>query len=126
MSDYKEVDNMLAEFNKHIIKSESLIENQGYDEYGNFIEFQILETLDDGVEVELCLWSYEGMTFYDISIEKGKFGIENEEEFLHYLDCVGVPLYNIKDRLSGSKWKYCGIYKLDKIYRIQYYEEGTY
>ena len=56
MSSYKDVDSIFSGLERHVVNSESLIENP-YKDYdaGVFIEGQILDTLDDGIKIELCL-----------------------------------------------------------------------
>ena len=103
----------------HVIDSKSLIEAPHFED-GVFIEGCILDTLDDGMHVELCLWSADGMSFWDVSIDKAEFAASVRTDFLRYLSEKGLPLTDINDRFG--KWKYCGIIDKEKVLRIQYAE----
>ena len=120
MKEYKEVESIFSELESHVVSSESLIERPYLDEYA-FIEGKILERLDDGTEIELCLWTDRElqMSFWDVSIDKKIF--DAEEDFLSYLKERGLYLEDIKDKYS--RWHYCGLIPNDDVYRIQYYEE---
>ncbi len=121
MKEYKEVEHIFSELNNHVVSSKSLIEHP-YLNKGVFIEGQILETLDDGMEIELCLWTDCDwhMSFWDVSINKELFD-KKEKDFLSYLKDKGLHLENVKEKYS--KWHYCGLIERDDVYRIQYYEE---
>ena len=123
MSSYKDVDSIFSGLERHVVNSESLIENP-YKDYdaGVFIEGQILDTLDDGIKIELCLWSdcESDMSFWDVSVEKQLFDSKIKTDFLSYLTDKGLFLENLKDEYG--KWLYCGPVEKDDVYRIQYCE----
>jgi len=124
MSNYKEVDYIFEGLSEHIVTSRSLIEKPYVDKDDNvFIEGQILHTLDDGMEVELCLWTdcECHFSFWDVSIEKKLFDSKVKTGFLIYLSDKGLYLENLKDRFN--RWYYCGLIPVDDVYRIQYFEE---
>lgn len=120
MKEYKEVESIFSGLNSHVVNSKSLIEHPYRDE-DVFIEAQILETLDDGTKIELCLWTDCDchMSFWDVSVNKKSFD-EKEIDFLSYLKDKGLYLENVKDKYG--KWRYCGLTEKDDVYRIQYYE----
>lgn len=56
MNEYRKVDSMFSGLDSHIVASKSLIERPYKDNDEDvLIEGQILETLEDGIEIELCL-----------------------------------------------------------------------
>ena len=87
------------------------------------VGFQDVYTLKDGMHVELCHWWMEGMSFWDLSIDKEEFDKSSNKDFLTYLDSIGVYLDSVLDRFA-CQWRYCGIQPNDKVYRIQYYLEN--
>ena len=121
MDEYKEVDYIFSKLSSHVVESRSLIEHP-YRDDDVLIEGQILEILDDGMEVELCLWTECAlhMSFWDVSIDKEQFDSKINETFLEYLKNKGLYLENIRDKYG--RWKYCGIIEKEDVYRIQYYE----
>ena len=124
MNGYKEVENIFAGLSEHIVASKSLIEKPYVDkDDGVIIEGQILHTLDDGMEVELCLWTdcECHLSFWDVSIEKKLFDVKAKTDFLTYLSDKGLYLESLKDRFS--RWYYCGLIPMENVYRIQYFEE---
>ena len=122
MKEYKEVESIFSGLNSHVVNSKSLIERPYRDE-NVFIEGRILETLDDGMEIELCLWTDCDchMSFWDVSIGKELFDAKGKD-FLSYLKDKGLYLENVKEKYG--KWHYCGLIEKDDVYRIQYYEEN--
>lgn len=124
MDEYRKVDSIISGLESHIAASRSLIERpyKDYDE-GVFIEGKILMTLDDGIEIELCLWTdcECHISFWDVSIEKQLFDSKVKTDFLTYLEDKGLYLQNIEDKYG--RLRYCGIIEKDDVYRIQYYEE---
>ena len=124
MSGYKEVNSIFEKLSEHVSASKSLIEKPYVDKDDNvLIEGQILQTLDDGMEVELCLWTdcECHLSFWDVSIPKKLFDAKAKTDFLSYLAGKGLYLENLKDRFS--RWRYCGLIPMDDVYRIQYFEE---
>ena len=70
MNEYRKVDSMFSGLDSHIVASKSLIERPYKDNDEDvLIEGQILETLEDGIEIELCLWTdcECHMSFWDVS-----------------------------------------------------------
>ena len=94
-----------------------------FTEDGFTIGFQDVYTLKDGMHVELCNWWMDGMTFWDLSIDKEEFDKSGNRDFLAYLDSIGVYLDSVLDRFAWQ-WRYCGVVTDDKVYRIQYYLEN--
>lgn len=96
MKEYKEVEYIFSELESHVVSSKSLIERPYLTEDA-FIEGKILETLDDGMEIELCLWTDRElhMSFWDVSIDKKTFD-EKETDFLSYEN--GTPIEHGKIR----------------------------
>lgn len=123
MKEYREVEGLFSGLDQYKVASRSLIEGPYKDGDEVLIEAQILETLDDGMEIELCLWTDCGwhLSFWDVSIEKGIFDSKAEIDFLSYLRDKGIYLENVKDKYG--RWRYCGEKTKEKVYRIQYYEE---
>ena len=124
MSEYKEVEYIFEKLSEHVSASKSLIEKPYVDKQDNvLIEGQILQTLDDGMEVELCLWTdcECHLSFWDVSIQKKLFDAKAQTDFLSYLAGKGLYLGNLKDR--SGRWYYCGLIPMDDVYRIQYFEE---
>ena len=124
MSEYKEVPYVFSGLDPFVVDSESLIEQPYRDDAeGVFIEAQILETLDDGKKLELCLWTdcELGLTFWDVSADKTLFDGKGKEDFLAWLREKGLYLENVKDRWGG-RWQYCGVIPKKDVYRIQYCE----
>jgi hypothetical protein len=106
MEEYKKQDEVLDGLMDHVVNNKSLIDQpcrDGHEE--EFIDFQTVNTLDDGTEMELCLWNYGDDAFWDISIDKKRFGEHAEKDFLAYLEEKGLHLGNIEDS-HGEKWKY--------------------
>ena len=87
------------------------------------IGVQDIYTMKDGMHVELCHWWMDGMSFWDLSIDKDEFNKSGNKDFLTYLDSIGVYLDSVLDRFA-FQWRYCGIQPNDKVYRIQYYLEN--
>ena len=126
MNEYRKVDSMFSGLDSHIVASKSLIERPYKDNDEDvLIEGQILETLEDGIEIELCLWTdcECHMSFWDVSIEKQLCDSKVKTDFLTYLKDKGLYLENLKDKYS--RWRYCGMVAKDDVYRIQYYEENA-
>ena len=92
-------------------------------EDGFTVGYQDIYTLNDGMKVELCYWWMDGMSFWDLSIDKEGFDRNCSKDFLTYLDSIGVYLDSVLDRFA-CQWRYCGIQPNDKVYRIQYYLEN--
>lgn len=122
MDGYREVDNIFSELEKFTVASKSMIE-RSYRDGDVFIASQILKTLDDGIEVELCLWTDCDlqMAFWDVSINKQIFDAKAKAGFTEYLMGKGLFLENVKDRYGS--WRYCAPIEREDAYRIQYYEE---
>ena len=97
--------------------------DQPYSEDGFTVGYQDVYTLNDGIKVELCCWWMDGMSFWDLSIDKKEFDESGNKDFLSYLKDLGVHLYSVLDRFA-HQWRYCGILPDDKVYRIQYYLEN--
>ena len=121
MDGSREVDNIFSELEKFTVASKSMIERP-YRDGDVFIGAQIIKTLDDGMEVELCQWTDCDlqMSFWDVSIDKQMFDIKARKGFTQYLMEKGLFLENVKDKYS--RWRYCGLIERDDVYRIQYYE----
>ncbi len=125
MSEFKEVDTLFALVEPFVKDSRSLIKRPCRDE-DVIIEAQILDTLDDGMEVELCLWTdcESHASFWDVSIDKTLFQEKAATDFLSYLKEKGFHLENVQD-IFGGKWHYCGLIDMEKVYRIQYYQDSS-
>ena len=136
MSEFKEVDTLFALVEPFVKDSRSLIKRPCRDE-DVIIEAQILDTLDDGMEIELCLWTdcESHASFWDVSIDKALFQEKTAidktlfqekaaTDFLNYLKEKGFHLENVQDRFGG-KWHYCGLIDMEKVYRIQYYQDNN-
>ena len=121
MNSFIKVNGMFDELKKHMVSSKALTK-RAHKEDDTFIEGQPVWTLDDGMEVELCLWScYECIddaSFYDVSIDRAKFDASGNTDFLQYLKSKGVHLCNVEDRFG--KFIYLGLNSNDTQYRIQY------
>ena len=124
MSKYREVDGLFEGLESHVVESRSLIENPYKDEEeGVYIWAQILKTLDDGMEVELCMWTDcdSHISLWDVSIDKQLFDSKADTDFLTYLRDKGLYLENVKE--GYRKWNYCRWIQGEDVYRIQYYLE---
>ena len=109
MSKYREVDGLFSGLDSHVVESRSLIEKPYLnDEEGVYIWAQILETLDDGMEMELCMWTDcdSHIALWDISIDKQLFDSKADTVFRTYLRGKGLYLENVKE--GFDKWNYCG------------------
>lgn len=84
-----------------------------------------LKKLDDGMDVELCLWTDHeiNISFWDVSIDKKLFDENIKEDFLTYLKKIGLYLENVKIADSEYLWHYGGLIEDEKVYRIQYWED---
>ena len=80
-------------------------------------------TLKDGMHVELCHWLMDGMSFWDLSIDRKEFDKSGNKDFLTYLDGLGVYRHSVLDRFA-CQWRYCGEQSTDECYRVQYYLEN--
>ena len=122
MDGFREVDHIFSGLEKFAVASKSMIVRP-YRDGGVFIGAQILETLDDGMEVELCLWTDCELqkSFWDVSIDKQMFAAKARTGFTEYLMEKGFFLENVKDRYGS--WRYLGPIEREDVYRIQYYEE---
>ena len=116
------VDQLFDGIYRNAIDSNAVIDKP-HSEDGYTIACLNIYTLTDGTEVELCFWWTDGMTFWDLSIDKAKFDANIGTDFLSYLTNLNVHLYSVLDRYA-CKWKYCGIIQDDEAYRIQYYLEN--
>ena len=125
MSEFKEVDTLFALVEPFVKDSRSLIKRPYRDE-DVIIEAQILDTMNDGMEVELCLWTdcESHASFWDVSIDKTLFQEKKTTDFLSYLKEKGFHLENVQDRFGG-RWHYCGLIDMEKVYRIQYYQDNN-
>ena len=125
MSEFKEVDTLFALVEPFVKDSRSLIKRPYRDE-DVIIEAQILDTLDDGMEIELCLWTdcESHASFWDVSIDKTLFQEKTTTDFLSYLKEKGFHLENVQD-IFGGRWHYCGLIDMEKVYRIQYYQDSS-
>ena len=124
MSKHREVGSIFEGLESHVTASRSLIENPYKDdEEGVYIWAQILKTLDDGMEVELCMWTDcdSHISLWDVSIDKQLFDSKADTDFLTYLRGKGLYLENVKE--GFRKWNYCGRIQKEDVYRIQYYLE---
>ena len=90
---------------------------------GFTVGYQDVYTMKDGMHIELCNWWTEGMSFWDLSIDKEDFKCKGKTDFLAYLDSIGVYKHSVLDRFA-QQWRYCGILPDDKVWRIQYYLEN--
>ncbi len=116
---YKYTDYLFSGLLSRAVDEKSLIERP-YADDGALVEGQILYTMDDGMRVELCLWSDGGMSFWDVSIDKAEFDSSGLADFTAYLASKGLPLENVRDRYG--RWIYCGVIENRAQYRVQYYE----
>ena len=125
MSEFKEVDTLFALVEPFVKDSRSLIKRPYRDE-DVIIEAQILDTLDDGMEIELCLWTdcESHASFWDVSIDKTLFQEKTVTDFPNYLKEKGFHLENVQD-IFGGRWHYCGLIDMEKVYRIQYYQDNN-
>ena len=87
------------------------------------IGVQDVYILKDGMHVELCHWWMEGMSFWDLSIDKAEFERKSRVDFLTYLYNMGVYLDSVLDRFA-CQWRYCGVQPNETVWRIQYYLEN--
>ena len=87
------------------------------------IYYRDIYTLKDGMKVELCLWWMDGMSFWDLSIDKEEFISKGKTDFPAYLESIGVYKHSVLDRFA-HQWRYCGMQPDDKVYRIQFYLEN--
>ena len=94
-----------------------------FEDDGFTVGYQDVCTMKDGMHIELCNWWTEGMSFWDLSINREEFDKSGNKDFLDYLDSLGVYLDSVLDRFA-HQWRYCGIQPDDKVWRIQYYLEN--
>ncbi len=64
------------------------------------------------------------LSFWDVSIDKTLFQEKTTTDFRSYLKEKGFHLENVQDRFGG-KWHYCGLIDMEKVYRIQYYQDNN-
>ena len=120
MKEYKKMDYLFSGLDANTVERESMIEKP-FRVDDVFVEAQILCTLNDGMKIELCLWSTEGMSFWDVSINKKDFAASGNTDFLKYLSDKGLPLENVEDKFG--KWYYgTGVVEDPDFYRVQYYD----
>lgn len=123
---YKKVHDILENIAGNVVSTKVLAEKPySYDEFGDtiYIMQQVMYTMDDGMEIEACVWGEADMRLLDISIEKEMFDASGKEDFLKYLESKGFFLENIEESSTGIKWRYLGQIERKDVYRIQYYDE---
>ncbi len=124
MEEYRKTDYLLSGLAKH--KSGEAV-NTG--ETSDDEEVVILSTelwkLDDGMEIEICMWLYvAGMDYIlelcDISADKKEFERTGNTGFPEYLGSLGLPLENVEDCIG--RWHYCGLQSTEKnpFHRVQF------
>ncbi len=134
---YKEIRGIVDELYEHAVEEETIVskptkvcEGEMADPY--IIYRQVVVTLEDGMEIDLCHWVDYGcqVRCIDISIDKKHFaeirkdklgGKEpTEEDFIQYLPLVGLYTTNVKQIGENEPvWKF-GIIKKDNVFRVQY------
>ena len=70
---YRKVKNLVENAAKNVVSTRKLAEKPyTIDDYGDtiYIHEQVMLTMDDGIEIEGCLWGEADMCLYDFSIEK--------------------------------------------------------
>ena len=126
MEEYRKVDNIFDGLQRHVVSSKNLIKEPKKieDEYGYYIiRKQVLLTLDDGMEVEICQWTDGDLhtDLVDVSIDKTMYDSREKSDIIPYLESKEVYLENVEDKSQGCRWKYGGLSKRKKdVYRIQY------
>ena len=123
---YRKVKNLVENAAKNVVSTRKLAEKPyTIDDYGDtiYIHEQVMLTMDDGIEIEGCLWGEADMCLYDFSIEKKMFDESGKGDFLNYLESKGFFLENIEES-SGTRWRYCEQIEQNDVYRIQYYRVG--
>ena len=126
MEEYRKVDNIFDGLQRQVVSSKNLIKEPKKieDEYGYYIiRKQVLLTLDDGMEVEICQWTDGDLhtDLVDVSIDKTMYDSREKSDIIPYLESKEVYLENVEDKSQGCRWKYAGLSKRKKdVYRIQY------
>lgn len=87
------------------------------------IQLREVWTMDDGLEIELCLWSESELLFLDLSAEKTAFDRSGKQDFPEYLRAKGLPQEDAEDRYG--RWKYCGVIPKETVYRVQFHWTGS-
>ena len=122
MKEYRKVDSLFSGLDAHAVQSRSLIEKAYFDEDSNLISAQILFTLDDGMQLELCLWSnyseFGDLSIWDVSVAKSAFPGDGKA-YVQYLAGKGLYLEDVDD--GTDRWHYAGLLPKDDVWRIQYY-----
>ena len=120
MKEYKKMDYLFSGLDANTVERKSLIEKPlSVDDV--IVEAQILCTLNDGMKVERCFWSTEGMSFWDVSLNKKEFDASGNTDFHTYLSDKGLPLENVEDQFG--KWYYAtAVVEDPDFYRVQYYD----
>ena len=124
---FRETDSLFGGLDRHVIGKKSLIEEPYTDrEEGVSYESIILNTMDDGLEIELCLWtdSETGLSLWDVSTDRQKFDESGHTDFEAYLREKGGILENVCDRFG--KYEYLGPIGRSDVYRVQFHiiDEG--
>ena len=119
MNAYRKTGYLFEEFMKHVARSDA--SEPFLDGDGTLIESLISCEMDSGPRIELCLWTSDGMSFWDVSTPKEGSGLSRSESFLSYISSKGLPLENVEDRYG--RWRYCGIIEKEDVFRVQFYEE---
>ena len=120
MADYREVGHIFEGIDRHCVSSAGGEKCPRRD--GEVLTIgQGVHMLDDGTEVEFCMWTEceLHMTFWDVSVGKEKF--RDKKEALEYLRNMGLYLEDVMEK--GSLWHYAGISEYEDVYRVQYYED---
>lgn len=121
--EYKKVASLLGGITDNIKETKNLIKRPYYENQcgDNILILQLyMITMNDGMEVEMCMWAEADMLFVDISIEKKMFDESGRSDFLAYLESMGFYLENVEDA-AGFRWDYCDPGERKDIYRSQYY-----
>lgn len=112
----------VSDITQDMVKNIAEIKRVGkpyFDKDGTFIERENVFTLDDGTEVEFCLWSWEDVSAWDVSVDKEAFDRSGHDDFVKYLSEKGLYAGNIEDDF-GDRWVFAGQIECGDVYRVQY------
>ena len=112
----------VSDITQDMIKNISEIKSVGkpyFDKDGTFVQRKNVFTFDDGTDVEFCLWSWEDISAWDVSVDKEAFDKSGCDDFVKYLSGKGLCTGNIEDDF-GDKWVFAGQIQCDDVYRVQY------
>lgn len=121
--EYKRVKALLGNITDNVAEAKNLIKRPYYENQmgDNILIMQLyMLTMNDGMEIEKCVWAEADMLFVDISIDKKMFDESGNTDFLKYLESVGFYLENVQDA-AGYRWEYHGLWEREEVYRITYY-----